>query len=68
MDSYKINHDLNQYDQVEGIEFNGLMPQLMESDGIETIGASENSVKHMGFEAKGNDQLEVIDIEALYEE
>lgn len=67
MDSYKINHDLNQYDQVEGIEFTGLVPQLMEADGIETIGGSETSVKHMGFEARGNDQLEVVDIEALYD-
>jgi hypothetical protein len=44
------------------------MPQLMETEGIETTGKSEKSVKHMGFEAKGNDQLEVVDIEALYEE
>lgn len=67
MDSYKINHDLNQYDQVEGIEFTGLIPQVMEAEGIETIGGSETSVKHMGFEARGNDQLEVVDIEALYD-
>ena len=67
MKGYNVNHELNQYDYVEGIEFNGLMPKIMETEGIETIGGSEKFVKHMGFEAKGSDQLEVIDIEALYD-
>ena len=64
----EINHELNRYDYNEGIEFNGLMPEVMAIDGIETIGGSETSVKHLGFEAKGNDQLEVIDVQALYED
>lgn len=62
----EINHELNQYDYSEGIEFTGLMPKVMEADGVETVGASEKSVKHLGFEAKGMDALEVIDIEAFY--
>lgn len=61
-----INHELNQYDYSEGIEFVGLMPEVMKADGVETIGGSEKSVKHLGFEAKGMDALEVIDIEAFY--
>ena len=61
-----INHELNQYDYSEGIEFIGLMPEVMKADGVETIGGSEKSVKHFGFEAKGMDALEVIDIEAFY--
>lgn len=64
----EINHELNRYDYVEGIEFNGLMPEVMNAEGIETIGGSENSVKFFGANAKGNDQLEVIDVQALYED
>lgn len=68
MENYKINHELDQYNYAEGIEFNGLMPEVMNTDGVETIGASEENVKHFGFNAKGSDALEVIDIEAFYEE
>lgn len=67
MENYKINHELNQYDYSEGIEFQGLMPELMNVEGIETIGGSEKSVKNFGFNAKGSDALEVVDIEALYD-
>ena len=67
MDSYKINHELNQYDYVEGIEFNGLMPKLMEADGVDTTGTSDTNVKFFGFNAKGSDSLEVVDIDALNE-
>lgn len=65
MENYKINHELNQYDYSEGIEFQGLMPEVMEVEGIETTGASEISVKHFGFDAKGSDSLEVVDIDAI---
>jgi hypothetical protein len=68
MENYKINHELNQYDYSEGIEFKGLMPEVMEIEGVETIGASENSVKHFGFDAKGSDSLEVVDIDAIMED
>ena len=68
MENYKINHELNQYDYSEGIEFQGLMPEVMEVEGIETTGASEISVKHFGFDAKGSDSLEVVDIDAIMED
>lgn len=67
MKNYKINHELNQYDYSEGIEFDGLIPEMMNTDGIETIGANEKSVKYFGFDAKGSDSLEVIDIEKFFE-
>jgi hypothetical protein len=44
------------------------MPEVMEIEGVETIGASENSVKHFGFDAKGSDSLEVVDIDAIMED
>lgn len=65
MENYKINHELNQYDYSEGIEFKGLMPELMNVEGIETIGRSDDSVKLFGFDAKGSDALEVVDIDAI---
>ena len=68
METYKINHELNQYDRVEGIEFNGLMPKLMETDGIDTTGTSNENVKFFGVNAKGSDSLEVVDINALNED
>ena len=68
MENYKTNHELNQYDYAEGIEFIGLIPQVMEAEGIETTGTSDTNVKFFGFEAKGSDSLEVIDIEALQED
>lgn len=68
METYKINHELNQYDYVEGIEFNGLMPKLMEADGVDTTGTSDTNVKFFGFNAKGSDSLEVVDINALNED
>ena len=63
MENYEINHELNNYDYIEGIEFDGLMPEVMKS--VDTTGTSDTSVKFFGFEAKGNDALEVVDIEAI---
>ena len=40
----------------------------LEVEGIETTGASEISVKHFGFDAKGSDSLEVVDIDAIMED
>lgn len=67
MDNYPINHELNQYDQVEGIEFNGLMPEVMKANGVKTTGSGK-SVKHFGFDAKGSDPLEVVDVDAFMED
>ena len=60
MDNYQINHELNQYDQVEGIEFNGLMPKFMEAIGM-TIGTSDKSDKMFEFHPAGGNSLETVD-------
>lgn len=57
--------DFRNYDFVEGCECECLMPAAMKN--ATTIGGGEN-VKFHGFEAKGSDPLEVIDIEAFYED
>ena len=63
-----INHELQNYDYSEGIEFNPLMPKVMEASGVKTVGRSDNSVKMFGKDAFGNDQLEVVDVQAFMEE
>lgn len=60
MDNYKIDHELNQYDHVEETEFTSLMTKFMGAIGM-TTGKSEKSVKWFGFDAKGNDAMEVVD-------
>lgn len=60
-----INHELQNYDYTEGIEFVGLMPAVMESCG-KTVGGSDNSVRMFGVNALGNDQLETIDVQSFY--
>ena len=60
MDNYKLNHELNQYDHIEGIEFDGLMPKFMEKIGM-TTGTSDKSVKMFEFHPAGGNSLEVID-------
>lgn len=64
MANKEINHELNQYDIIEGTEFTGLMPKVMEKVGL-TTGEGEKSTKWFGFEAKGNDSLEVLDNEEI---
>lgn len=66
MDNYNLNHELNQYDQVEGIEFNGLMPKFMEAVGV-TTGISKKQKKMFEFQPNGSDSLEVIDIDKIME-
>jgi hypothetical protein len=60
MDNYNLNHELSQYDHVEGIEFNGLMPKFMEKIGM-TTGTSDKSEKMFEFHPAGSNSLEVID-------
>ena len=67
MDNYKLNHELSQYDQIEGIEFNGLMPKFMEAIGM-TTGISDKSKKLFEFHPNGSDSLEVVDIEKIMED
>ena len=61
-------HKLNEYDYIEQADFDGLIPEVMNVDGVETTGVSEQTVKYFGVEAKGMDSLEVIDVEAFYED
>lgn len=63
-----INHELQNYDYSEGIEFIPLMPKVMEAKGVKTVGESLKSVKMFGKDALGNDQLKVVDVQAFMEE
>ena len=54
------------YGFVEGVEFEGLMPEATEKIG--GIGASDVVVRMHGAEAKGSDALEVVDIELAFGE
>lgn len=62
----KYNHELLDYGFVEGIEFEGLMPEATEKIG--GVGASDVVVRMHGAEAKGSDALEVVDIELAFGE
>jgi hypothetical protein len=62
------NDYLKNYDYVEGTEFEGLMPAVMETLGDDYVtGKSDEIVAMHGYKALGSDALEVIDIEAFYE-
>lgn len=67
MKNYKTNHELNKYNYSEGIEFIGLIPSVMNAQGVNTIGGSEKSVKQFGFDGTGSDALEVIDVQGFME-
>lgn len=56
---------LSNYDYVEGVAFEGLMPKAAEKIGV--IGNSEVSVEMHGHLANGMDALEVVDIEKAFE-
>lgn len=61
------NDFLKNYDFVEGTEFEGLMPAVMDTLGDDYVtGKSEEVVEMHGFKALGSDALEVVDIEAFY--
>lgn len=64
----KVNTDfLSTYDFVEGTDFEGLMPAVMETLGEDYVtGKSDENVHYHGFMALGSDSLEVIDIAAFY--
>lgn len=64
METYKINHELSQYDQIEGIEFDGLMPKFINKIGM-PIGDSKESKKLFEFNPNGSDSLEIVDIDAI---
>ena len=60
------NYCMMEHGFVEATAFEGIMPEIAEKVG--TVGASDVIVKMHGFEAKGQDALEVMDIQASAEE
>lgn len=64
-----VNHEFNNYGYVEGSEFEGLMPKVMEKLGDEfVIGESDVVVSIFNPTAKGNDSMAVVDVTKLAEE
>lgn len=63
----KYNHELLDYGFIEGVEFEGLMPEAAKKIGG-VVGASDVVVHMHGAEAKGSDALEVVDIELAFGE
>ena len=63
---YELNHEMMNYDFIEGIEFEGLMPKAI--DKIGGVGHSDENVSFFGFEARGMDSLEVVDVEKVFGE
>jgi hypothetical protein len=58
----------NTYDYIEGTEFEGLMPAVLKK--LPTIGATEEKKNINFFEnfQRGNDYLEVVDTQKMYDE
>jgi hypothetical protein len=56
---------MNDYGFNEGIEFNGLIPKVMEADGISTIGASDFNAMLFKNGQLGCGSLEVIDFQTV---
>ena len=59
------NNQLKYYEYNEGIEFNGLIPKVMEADGVETIGASDFNARLFENGHLGCGSLEVIDFQSV---
>lgn len=57
------NDEMKKYDFIEGIDFDGIMPKVMEKSG--EIGDSEKNVHFFGG-FMGGDALTVVDIDAFY--
>lgn len=56
-ENYTINHEMQNYDYAEGIEFKGLVPQLMEIEGIKTVGKGQLEVPSFVF-CSDNEEIE----------
>ena len=65
---YEINHEMQNYDFVEGTEFEGLMPKAIDAAGGVGTNDEQPVVEFMGAAALGHDQLEVVDVEKFFEE
>ena len=64
---YEINHEMMNYDFVEGTEFEGLMPKAIDANGGVGTNDEQPTVKFMGGH-RGHDQLQVVDVEKFFEE
>lgn len=64
---YEINHELMNYDFIEGTEFEGLMPKAIDAAGGVGTNDEQPGVKFMGG-VHGHDQLQVVDVEKFFEE
>ena len=64
---YTINHEMMNYDHVEGIEFEGLIPHAIDAIGGVGVNDDQPNVHFMGVKALGHDQMEVVDVEKLFE-
>jgi hypothetical protein len=56
------------YDFVEGIEFEGLMPKAIDAAGGVGVNDNQPKVEFMGAKALGHEPLEVVDVEKFFEE
>ena len=59
------NNQMNNYEYNEGIEFNGLIPKVMEADGVETIGESDFNARIFENGHLGCGSLEVVDFQSV---
>ena len=60
------NHGMMEYGFVEATAFEGVMPKVAEKIG--TVGASDVVVGMHGMDAKGMDALEVVDVQAAFDD
>ena len=60
------NHGMMEYGFVESTAFEGIMPKAAEKIG--TVGASDVVVGMHGMAAKGMDALEVVDVQAAFDD
>jgi len=65
---YTLNHEMMNYDFVEGTEFNGLMPKAIDAIGGVGVNDEQPVVEFMGFRALGSDPLEIVDAEKVFGE
>lgn len=62
------NHEMMNYDFIEGIEFEGLMPKAIDASGGVGTNDEQPLIEFMGAKALGHDQLEIVDVEKFFEE
>ena len=64
---YEINHEMMNYDFIEGTEFVGLMPKAIDANGGVGTNDEQPVVEFMGAKALGHDQLQTVDVEKFFE-